>query len=90
MNKKQARKLGKGMLLGKEDPAFSLNHCFLRRSLEVLKLYHEKPPVAFGLDSRALFGQKSRTINSSPPNSSLSQRIRDPTPAFRATLKERL
>ena len=35
MNKKQARKLGKGMLLGKEDPAFSLNHCFLRRSLEV-------------------------------------------------------
>ena len=34
--------------------------------------------------------EKSRTINSSPPNSSLSQRIRDPTPAFRATLKERL
>lgn len=56
MNKKQARKLGKGMLLGKEDPAFSLNHCFLRRSLEVLKLYHEKPSVAFGLDSRSLFG----------------------------------
>ena len=34
--------------------------------------------------------EKSRTINSSPPNSSLSQRIRDATPAFRATPKERL
>ena len=34
--------------------------------------------------------EKSRTINSSPPNSSLSQWIRDATPAFRATLKERL